>query len=55
MSMVQRLKLMAGKQYNFFSKKKLKKFGWIAFTFFLLKGFLWLILGGSILSMMFIS
>ncbi len=42
---------MVDKQSN--SKKKIKIIGYSAFTFFLVKGLLWLILGGSAVNYFF--
>ncbi len=41
---------MVDKQSN---KKKIKIIGYSAFTFFLIKGLLWLILGGSAINYFF--
>ena len=55
MLMEQKLKLMAGKQFKFFSKERMKKVGLVAFLFFLIKGILWLVLGGSLISFLFVD
>tara|TARA_B100000427_G_C15318653_1_gene511462 strand:+ start:18 stop:182 length:165 start_codon:yes stop_codon:yes gene_type:complete len=45
-----KLKLMADKQFKFFSNKNFKKIGFAAFLFFLIKGIAWLIFGGSLIT-----
>mgnify|MGYP004410204375 CR=1 FL=1 len=45
-----KLKLMADKQSNFSLKNKIKTLGIAAFLFFLIKGILWLVIGGSLIS-----
>ena len=50
MSMEPKLKLMADKQSKSPLIKKLKTFGIVAFLFFLIKGILWLVIGGSLIS-----
>ena len=51
--MEQKSKLMAVKKFKFFFKDKMKTIGLVAFLFFLIKGILWLILGGSLISFLF--
>ena len=50
MSMEPKLKLMVDKKSKFSFKKKLRTLGIAAFLFFLIKGILWLVIGGSLIS-----
>ena len=46
---------MVDKKYKFFKSKKFKVLGTAAFLFFLIKGILWLILGGSLITFYILS